>query len=82
MNIDVDSPTAFMQMGACQNVDPNIMLPTCAAETPAALAVCAKCAVTEVCKMYAISTGQRHGVWGGMSQRQLQKEVRDYRASI
>jgi WhiB family redox-sensing transcriptional regulator len=36
-----------------------------AAQTARALAVCAMCPVRSVCLLFALDTGQRHGIWGG-----------------
>jgi WhiB family redox-sensing transcriptional regulator len=38
-----------------------------------ALAVCSRCPVQVECLMYAVATGQQHGVWGGRTQQELQR---------
>lgn len=38
--------------------------------TEAAKAVCATCPVREECLAYALRTVQRHGIWGGTSERE------------
>lgn len=40
--------------------------------------VCAGCPVRPQCADWAIQTGERHGVWGGMSQLQLRKRRRRF----
>jgi WhiB family transcriptional regulator, redox-sensing transcriptional regulator len=38
-----------------------------------AKAVCAKCRVREDCLEFAIASGERLGIWGGLSPKQRQK---------
>ena len=40
-----------------------------------ALAVCDRCPVQVECLAYAVATRQQHGVWGGRTQRELQRLV-------
>lgn len=48
------------------------------AQVHAAQRVCATCPVTAQCAAWAIQSGEKWGVWGGMSQKELrQKRVRD-----
>jgi WhiB family redox-sensing transcriptional regulator len=56
-----------------------------AAREARALAVCARCPVTEPCLAFALATGQQNGVWGGASQatlRALQRRRRVARARL
>lgn len=45
------------------------------AREAAALAVCASCPVMEQCRAWAIQTGERHGVWGGLTEGELEARV-------
>ncbi len=46
-------------------------------ETPVkAISVCNGCIVKDECLVYAVSTGQEQGVWGGKSERQRRREKR------
>jgi WhiB family redox-sensing transcriptional regulator len=40
--------------------------------------VCATCPVTAQCRDWAIQTGERNGVWGGMSQKELRQKRRRF----
>jgi WhiB family redox-sensing transcriptional regulator len=40
-----------------------------------ALAICRTCPVMRECRAYAVRTGQRHGVWGGLRQQELRQLV-------
>ncbi|MEU0017997.1 WhiB family transcriptional regulator [Streptomyces rochei] len=46
----------------------------------AARKVCAACPVAAQCADFAIQTGEKWGVWGGMSQKQLRQRRRRLRA--
>jgi WhiB family redox-sensing transcriptional regulator len=35
-----------------------------------AKAVCAVCPVLELCRRYALTAGERHGVWGGLGEQE------------
>jgi WhiB family redox-sensing transcriptional regulator len=43
----------------------------------AALAVCAECTVRDDCRDFAITMGERHGVWGGMTSSQRARWVQE-----
>jgi WhiB family redox-sensing transcriptional regulator len=44
----------------------------------AARRVCAACPVRQQCADWAIQTGERNGVWGGMSQQELRQKRRRF----
>ncbi|MBA0126306.1 WhiB family transcriptional regulator [Haloechinothrix sp. YIM 98757] len=51
----------------CRQYDPEIFFPfTGDAELPKR--VCGSCPVRERCLRYALDTGQRYGVWGGLTE--------------
>lgn len=58
---------------ACLNEEPELFFPK-GSTGPAILqieeakSVCRGCDVREQCLMWALETGQEHGVWGGMSE--------------
>ena len=61
---------------ACRHVDSAIFFSPDGERGPArqvrearAKAVCARCPVIQECATYAIAAGERHGVWGGLSER-------------
>lgn len=63
---------------ACRDLyDLEVMFPATVAGLFDALAVCAGCPVRPACAAYAVDSGQRHGVWGGLSERDLRAAVRD-----
>jgi len=48
-------------------------------ESATAKTICADCAVLDTCREYALDKGERHGIWGGMSERE-RRRVRSMRA--
>jgi len=71
----------WREQAACRNYDPEIwhplgldqpglMSPATAAAVDLAKAVCRRCPVADRCRDWAISSGERHGVWGGMTPRE------------
>ncbi|UYP21111.1 WhiB family transcriptional regulator [Rhodococcus sp. Z13] len=38
--------------------------------TASAKKVCARCPVREKCLQYAVESGERHGVWGGLTEEE------------
>jgi WhiB family redox-sensing transcriptional regulator len=46
-----------------------------------AKAICADCRATSPCLEYALANRIEHGVWGGCSERQRRRILRDRRAA-
>jgi hypothetical protein len=65
--------TDWMAAAACRTASPNLFFPQRGDPqhaTAAAKAVCDTCPVRDACLDYALATSQKHGIWGGMSERQ------------
>jgi WhiB family redox-sensing transcriptional regulator len=63
-------------LGECQGVDPDLFFPERGASTNEAKAVCARCAVREQCLEHALTNGEKHGIWGGLSERERRRSRR------
>jgi WhiB family redox-sensing transcriptional regulator len=46
-----------------------------------AKAVCASCTVRQACLEYALAAREREGVWGGLTERERRRIVRQHRKS-
>jgi len=60
---------------ACRTEDPELFFPDgtrCARQIVEAKSVCHRCPVSGDCLGWAIGTGQRHGIWGGLSEDERQ----------
>lgn len=55
---------------ACRDSDPELFFPGHGEDTRPAKEVCRTCPVSEACLEYALANGERHGVWGGCSERE------------
>ena len=65
-------PTDWADEARCLGVDPDLFFPE-RGETHAGLkakAVCSACPVREPCLGYAMTYAEKHGVWGGLSERE------------
>ena len=54
-------------------VDPDLFFPERGASTKEAKEVCRGCVVREDCLEYALSHGEKFGIWGGMSERERRR---------
>jgi WhiB family redox-sensing transcriptional regulator len=68
---------------ACLGLDPSIFYPDPDDDTAAEPAkdVCAKCAVRELCLEYALGYREKEGVWGGATERERRRIIRQRRRS-
>ena len=67
------SPTAdrlaWFALAACRGMATELFFPTSGESNLLAKAVCAGCPVRETCAEYAMTHGERFGIWGGLSER-------------
>ena len=66
---------------ACQGLDPAIFYPGTDEEAVEAKAVCGECPVRETCLEYALANRERDGVWGGATERERRRIIRQRRKS-
>ncbi len=62
-------PGHWAEYGLCAQTDPETFFPEKGSSTAPAKAVCQRCPVAVECLEFAVRTGERFGVWGGMSER-------------
>ncbi|MGW7495402.1 WhiB family transcriptional regulator [Streptomyces luteogriseus] len=73
--------TGWRQRAACIGIDPRAFFPIghhARAQVNAARRICAACPVRQQCAAFAIETGERNGIWGGMTQQQLRQRRRRF----
>ncbi|HXF56825.1 MAG TPA: WhiB family transcriptional regulator [Actinomycetota bacterium] len=73
---DVSPPDYWQERAACYGLDPEIFFPTTEEEASLALSYCAVCAVREICLAWALKNGERYGVWGGTTEQQRRRLLR------
>jgi WhiB family redox-sensing transcriptional regulator len=66
---------------ACRGLDPEIFYPTTDEEAAAAKAVCGECHVVETCLEHALGSRERDGVWGGATEKERRRIIRQRRRS-
>jgi len=72
---------AWMERAACRGLSTDLFFPERGggADTRAAKAVCAACPVSDDCYEYAFGSNERHGIWGGTSERERRRIRRQRR---
>lgn len=68
---------------ACRGLDPTTFYPDPDVEEDALPAkdICAACAVREACLEYALGYREKDGVWGGCTERERRRIIRQRRRS-
>jgi WhiB family redox-sensing transcriptional regulator len=66
---------------ACRGLDPAIFYPSDEdeAEAEVAKAVCGECPVREACLEHALARREKDGVWGGFTERERRRIIRQRR---
>lgn len=75
----LDDARAWQAYGNCLGVDPALFFPERGASTAPAKAVCAGCVVKTECLDYALTHGEKYGIWGGKSERERRRMRRTLR---
>jgi WhiB family redox-sensing transcriptional regulator len=71
----------WRQRAACRGVDPDIFYPVDDEDAEEAKAICRGCPVHELCLDWALSHRERDGVWGGATERERRRILRQRRRS-
>src|SRR5262249_3382053 len=73
---------AWRQQARCRGVDPATFYPVSDEdEALDAKEICATCPVREPCLEYALTVREKHGVWGGRTERERRRLIRQRRKS-
>ena len=70
---------AWRQRAACRGVDPDIFYPVSEDDAAEAKNICDQCTVRETCLEFALANRERDGVWGGATERERRRMVRQRR---
>lgn len=77
---DTTGPLAWRHRGACRSKDPELFygpdgegVNAYKRRVRAAKRVCFGCPIRDECLAWALETGERYGVWGGMTERERQR---------
>lgn len=68
-------------LGACRGLDADIFYPDDDDEAMEAKSVCAECGVRVACLEFALQAREKAGVWGGATERERRRMIRQRRRS-
>lgn len=68
--IDPGLDISWMEHAECKGCDPELMFPQRGEPTSEAKETCDACTVRAECLDYALAVPERHGIWGGKSERE------------
>ncbi|MGI8793049.1 MAG: WhiB family transcriptional regulator [Acidimicrobiales bacterium] len=71
----------WRQRAACQGIEPEIFYPITDDEAEAAKSVCDACVVRQPCLEWALTSRERDGVWGGATEKERRRLIRQRRKS-
>jgi WhiB family transcriptional regulator, redox-sensing transcriptional regulator len=74
-------PQHWRQYARCLGADPELFHPHADDPADAAKAICAVCPVREPCLEYAITAREKQGVWGGLTEKERRRLIRQRRRS-
>ncbi|HUF32711.1 MAG TPA: WhiB family transcriptional regulator [Acidimicrobiales bacterium] len=69
----------WREHAACRGIDPDVFYPVSDEEAEPAKAVCEQCSVRQACLEYALTSREREGVWGGATERERRRIIRQRR---
>jgi WhiB family redox-sensing transcriptional regulator len=68
---------SWQDSALCAQTDPEAFYPEKGGSTREAKKVCLVCEVRDDCLQYALANNERFGIWGGLSERERRKLLRD-----
>jgi WhiB family redox-sensing transcriptional regulator len=77
------SAATWRKLSACRGLDVELFYPVTEDEADAAeaKAICAECPVRQPCLEHALASREREGIWGGTTERERRRIVRQRRKS-
>jgi WhiB family redox-sensing transcriptional regulator len=69
----------WRQRSACRGLDADIFYPVSDDDAWEAQAVCSACPVRQLCLEHALTHREREGIWGGLTERERRRLIRQRR---
>ncbi len=69
----------WRELGACRGLEPSIFFPEEEDDAIDAKEVCAGCGVRVACLEHALTIREKQGVWGGATERERRRIIRQRR---
>jgi WhiB family transcriptional regulator, redox-sensing transcriptional regulator len=73
--------TQWRQYARCLGADPDLFYPVSDDAAEGAKAICAVCPVREPCLEHAVTAREKEGVWGGLTEKERRRLIRQRRRS-
>ncbi len=70
---EINNRFSWQKHANCRGADQDLFFPKRGASTRKARAMCAACEVKAECFEFALTQGERFGIWGGLSERERRK---------
>jgi WhiB family redox-sensing transcriptional regulator len=78
-NTAVHDEPKWWDQGACKGLNSDMFYPDDEASAASAKAVCESCAVQSTCLEHALTIREKAGVWGGATERDRRRIIRQRR---
>lgn len=72
---------AWQEFAACKGLDTDVFFPLTEEEATSAKEICKSCPVSEICLEHALQSREREGIWGGATERERRRILRQRRKS-
>lgn len=76
---DTDMSMSWQKRAACAGLETEIFYPATDEEADVAKAICAECPVREACLEFALASREKEGIWGGCTERERRRIIRQRR---
>jgi WhiB family redox-sensing transcriptional regulator len=80
-NLTITTAQTWRDRAACRGIDPEVFHPATDEEAEAAKDICGQCPVQRPCLEHALSVREKEGVWGGCTERERRRIIRQRRRS-
>jgi WhiB family redox-sensing transcriptional regulator len=77
----LSTAATWRKRAACQGIDPQVFFPESDEDAEEAKAICSMCPVRQPCLEHALAHREREGVWGGTTERERRRILRQRRKS-
>jgi WhiB family redox-sensing transcriptional regulator len=77
--VEASMDADWMTRGRCRDIPPSMFFPSDGVGVDVARRICAECPVQAPCLEYALVERIDHGVWGGASERERRRILRQRR---
>jgi len=79
MRTEPSMSMSWQKRAACAGLETEIFYPATDEEADLAKEICTECPVREACLEYALSTREKEGIWGGCTERERRRIIRQRR---